>query len=228
MFSIFDMHLAMLEDSTLKEKITEVIRDECVNAEWAVKVVTDEYIARYRAIPDEHFRDRYIDLEDIADQLQSALGGGRHPVRLASDSVIAAKELRPSTLSEFAARRPNAVVTEGGGWTSHTFILARELGIPAVTGIKKLMRRISPGDVVIVDGYNGKVFTNPSPQTLSQYSERTSGKPEQTSSKQTESFRGPIKTLDGREITIRANLDIAAGYQKAKTLGARGIGLYRS
>ena len=225
--SIFDMHLAMLEDSTLKEKITEIIRTERVNAEWAVKVVTDEYIARYRSIPDEHFRDRYIDVEDIADQLQSALGGGRHTVRLAGDSVIAARELRPSTLSEFSVRRPNAVVTETGGWTSHTFILARELGIPAVTGIRKLMRRIGPGDMLIVDGYKGRVIANPAPETLRSYSERSVPEPTvaETSRRTPE---GPIQTLDGREILIRANFDIPAGYQKAKQLGARGIGLYRS
>lgn len=225
--SIFEMHLAMLEDSTLKEKIIEVVRSERVNAEWAVKVVTDEYIARYRAIPDEHFRDRYIDVEDIADQLQSALGGGRHPVRLAGDSVIAARELRPSTLSEFAARRPKAIITEAGGWTSHSFILARELGIPAVTGIRKLMRRVKPGDVVIVDGYKGRVTVNPTTDTLNAYRAEPARESVITEAP-VKSLEGPISTLDGREIIIRANFDIAAGYQKAKSLGARGIGLYRS
>ncbi len=223
--SIFDMHLAMLEDSTLKEKITEVIRSERVNAEWAVKVVTDDYIAQYRAIPDEHFRDRYIDVEDIADQLQSALGGGRHPVRLAPDSIIAARELRPSTLSEFASGKPKAVITESGGWTSHTFILARELGVPAVTGIKKLMRRIKPGDSLIVDGYKGQVIVNPAGSTLEAYQELTVVNPAPAPELPIDH---PTRTLDGREITIRANFDITASYHKAKLLGARGIGLYRS
>lgn len=225
--SIFDMHLAMLEDSTLKDKITEVIAKEGVNAEWAVKVVTDEYIARYRAIPDEYFRDRYIDVEDIADQMQSALGGGRHRVRLASDSIIAAKELRPSTLSEFSVRDPKAIVTEGGGWTSHTFILARELGIPAVTGLRKLMRRVRPGDQLIVDGYKGVVIANPSPSTLKQYSDRIV--PAEVRFEAPENWENtPIRTLDGRDVTIRANFDIPASFVKAKRLGARGIGLYRS
>jgi phosphoenolpyruvate-protein phosphotransferase (PTS system enzyme I) len=225
--SIFDVHLAMLEDSTLKDKITDVIGQERVNAEWAVKVVTDEYIARYRALPDQHFRDRYIDIEDIADQLQNALGGGRHPIRLASDSVIAARELRPSTLSEFSVRHPKAVITESGGWTSHTFILARELGIPAVTGIRKLMRRIKPGDLLIVDGYKGRVIANPSAETLAGFNERRVTDPVSDEASD-ELPSGPIRTLDGRDILIRANFDIPAGYQKAKLLGARGIGLYRS
>ena len=223
--SIFDMHLAMLEDSTLKEKIIHVIKSERVNAEWAVKVVTDEYIAQYRSIPDEHFRDRYIDVEDIADQLQSALGGGRHPVRLAPDSIIAARELRPSTLTEFATCHPKAVITESGGWTSHTFILARELGIPAVTGIKKLMRRVKPGDTLIVDGFKGRVVVNPDSSTLENYKEQTAPHPLAPPAVPAGS---PIKTLDGHEIVIRANFDITASYQKAKLLGAKGIGLYRS
>ena len=223
--SIFDMHLAMLQDSTLKDKIIELIRSEGINAEWAVKVVTDEYIAQYRAIPDEHFRDRYIDVEDIADQLQSALGGGKHPVRLAPDSIIAARELRPSTLTEFASCHPNALITESGGWTSHTFILARELGIPAVTGIRKLMRRVKPGDVLIVDGYKGQVIVNPSAATVESFKEHINPNHEPESAS---SSGFPIKTLDGREIIIRANFDITTSYQKAKLLGARGIGLYRS
>lgn len=223
--SILDMHLAMLEDSTLQEKIVETIETERVNAEWAVKVVTDEHIARYRSIPDEYFRDRYIDVEDIADQLQSALGGGKHPVRLARDSIIAARELRPSTLSEFSVRHPNAVVTEGGGWTSHTFILARELGIPAVTGIRKLMRQVRPGNLLIVDGFKGRVIVNPSQETVKQFTEQIP-----RSITEDRSFRAeaPIKTLDGREILIRSNFDIAANFLKSKRLGARGIGLFRS
>lgn len=226
-FSIFDLHRAILEDSTLKEKIESVIDADSVNAEWAVKVVTDEYIATYRAIPDEHFRDRYIDVEDIAEQLQSALGGGKHPIRLAADSIIAAKELRPSTLAEFSVRHPNAVITESGGWTSHTFILARELEIPAVTGIKKLMRRVKPGDTVIVDGYRGRVILSPEPGTLEKY--RAEAAKFDESHRDIEiSGDTPIRTLDGKAITIRANFDIPASFQRAKRLGARGIGLYRS
>ncbi|MCV4607815.1 PEP-utilizing enzyme, partial [Escherichia coli] len=85
---------------------------------------------KYRAIPDEHFRDRYIDVEDIAEQLQAALGGGRHRLQLEKGSIVAACELRPSTLAELGINPPAAIITETGGWTSHTFILARELEIP--------------------------------------------------------------------------------------------------
>lgn len=224
--AIFDMHRAILEDSSLSEKIEDVIRTHAVNAEWAVKVVTDEYIAKYRAIPDEHFRDRYVDVEDVAEKLQNALGGGRKAIKIAKDSIIAVKELRPSTLAELGPEHINAIMTEHGGWTSHTFIVARELSIPAVTGVKKLMRRVKTGDTVIIDGFEGKVVLNPDPTTLKKYQDEfAASSPSPTMEK---APTGEIRTLDGREIKIRANFDIPAGFRKAKSLGARGIGLFRS
>lgn len=225
--SIFDVHLSILEDSSMKRQIEDVISIQNVNAEWAVKLITDEYIARYRAITDEHFRDRYIDVEDVADQLQTALGGKKHPIRLARDSIIVARELRPSTLAELSKERPLAIVTESGGWTSHTFIVARELELPAVTGVKKLMRRVRSGESAIVDGFAGRFILNPSPETIESYeaeAKTIAGKPG-------EQFGlpiGPSKTLDGREITIRANFDIPSSFKRAKKLGAQGIGLFRS
>lgn len=225
--SIFDVHLSILEDSSLRESIENAIRENLYNAEWAVKVITDAYIARYRAIPDEHFRDRYIDVEDIAEQLQAALGGGRHRLRLEPGSIVAAGELRPSTLAELALTPPAAIITESGGWTSHTFILAREMEIPAVTGLRKLMRRISSGMAAIVDGYTGIVTVNPSEETFSRY--RIAGfKPEEAAPTVERFPAGDITTLDGHKISIRLNFDVPASFYRAKSLGAQGIGLYRS
>ncbi|HLA94398.1 MAG TPA: phosphoenolpyruvate--protein phosphotransferase [Pyrinomonadaceae bacterium] len=225
--SIFDVHRAILEDSSLKDKIVSIIEAEAVNAEWAVKLVTDEYIAKYRAIPDEHFRDRYIDVEDVADQLQTALGGGKRQIRLDKDSIIASKELRPSTLAELSTEMPRAVISENGGWTSHTFILARELDLPAVTGIRKLMRRVKTGDTVVVDGYSGQIILNPSPETITKY-QVEAARFDESHSEESLIAGGAIKTLDGREITIRANFDIPTRFHRAKHLGAQGIGLFRS
>lgn len=225
--AIFDMHRAILEDSTLSEKIEAAIAEQRINAEWAVKLVTDEYIAKYRAIPDEHFRDRYIDVEDIADQLQTALGGKRHPIRIPRGSIIAAKELRPSTIAELGPNYLGGIISESGGWTSHSFILARELDIPAVTGVRKLLRRVKTGDLVLLDGFDGTVLLNPEDDTVrSVTAAHESERHPRTQDVVQPS--GPIKTLDGRRIEIRANFDIPASFHRAKDLGARGIGLYRS
>jgi phosphoenolpyruvate-protein phosphotransferase (PTS system enzyme I) len=226
---IFETHLLILEDKSLVAKIENRIKSQKENAEWAVKFVLDQYIAKYKTIPDEHLRDRYIDLRDISDRLLNALGGEKDSIiKLQKDTVIVAKEVKPSTLIELAASKPKAIITENGGWTSHTFILARELNLPAVTGVKGILRRVQTGDSVIVDGYNGQVILHPAKSTLDKY-KIAADHFQKTSFEQTAAAAsGNIKTLDGKEITIRANIDFHQGYTKAKRMGARGVGLYRS
>src|SRR4030095_16337173 len=135
--AILDAQRAMIEDSSLLEKVEAAIAEQKVNAEWAVKVVSDAYIAKYKAIQDEHLRDRYIDVEDVADRLLNALGGGERSAPLAKDSIIVAQELMPSTLAEQSGSNPTAVITEHGGWTSHTFIPGRGVNLPAVNRGRK-------------------------------------------------------------------------------------------
>lgn len=225
---IFDVHSLILDDSSMLTAIEDVIRESHVNAEWAVKVVTDRYIAKYKTIPDENLRERYIDLEDVAERIFTALGGGsKANIRLDKDSIIVARELNPSTLLELTESNPKAIITEHGGWTSHTFILAREVNLPAVTGVRKILRRVSTGDKVIVDGYTGQVVLNPETITLRKYRDAAI-KFQEIGSREVEAVKGRLKTLDGREITIRANIDIPDAYKQAKRLGAQGIGLYRS
>ena len=121
---IFESHRMLIEDSSLQSKFEKEISEQKINAEWAIKLVTDSYVARYKAIEDEHLRDRYIDIEDVSERILAALGGGQAKISFAKDAIIAAKELKPSTLVELSDDNPLAVITENGGWTSHTFILA--------------------------------------------------------------------------------------------------------
>lgn len=226
--TIFDTHQMILEDVSLLTKIEETISEQKVNAEWAVKFVTDRYISIYKDIQDEHLRERHIDLQDITERILSALGGGeRKPLRLEKDSILVAGEVKPSTIVELSENNLCGIVTESGGWTSHTFILARELRIPAVTGIKSISRRVKTGDTIIIDGYLGEVFINPKPETLEQY--RNEAESFRKIRSETKEFpKGDLQTLDGKQITIRANLDIGTGYAQAKRYGTQGIGLFRS
>lgn len=223
---IFETHLLFLEDKSLLAKIEDTISNQKVNAEWAVKVVTDKYISTYKNIADEHLRERYIDIEDISERILTALGGGRKAnIRLDKNSIIVAKELKPSTLIELIKSHPKAIITENGGWTSHTFILARELNIPAVTAIKGILRRVKSGETVVVDGFKGNVIFQPASETLRNYRLKA----EQLLKKEKpEVIKGELKTLDGHSIKVHANLDLASDYAKAKKFGADGIGLYRS
>jgi phosphotransferase system enzyme I (PtsI) len=225
--SIFAAHLLILEDKTLLSKIEDTVKNEKVNVEWAVKLVTDTYIADYKSIADGHLRERYIDIEDVSDRLQTALGGEKSTFQLEENSIIVAKDVKPSTLIELNESRPRAIITERGGWTSHTFILARELNLPAVTGLKGILRRVQMGDEIIVDGYNGRVILHPNKETVNKFALEAAQfqeiKPEKN-----EPLESSLTTLDGRVIKIRANIDLPTGYEKAKRYGAEGIGLYRS
>ena len=222
---ILETHRLMLSDPAMLSEIEQKIAIEKVNAEWAVKLVTDRYLADYKAIPDEKFRERHIDLEDVTERILTALGGGRrtHKV-LDRGSVIVSHEINPSTLIELSEFQPAGIITEHGGWTSHTFILARELGIPAVTGVRRALRRIQPGDDVVVNGYRGEIVIKPTDTDLRRLEKHSSA----GTSVGAGATGQELKTIDGRHIVIRANADIPGGFEKARESGALGVGLLRS
>ena len=225
--NIFNAHVLILADSSLSAKIEEVVIRQKINAEWAVEIVTEAIIDDYKQIGDEHLRERYIDLKDVSDRLLNALGGEKPNVLLEKNAVIVAREVKPSTLIELSEMKPTAIITETGGWTSHTFILAREMNLPAVTGIDGVLRLFKTGDKVIVDGYDGKIILNPTETVLSEY--ETAAKRIQTVKNECfEPLNETLKMLDGRRIKICVNADLPAIYSQAQKFGARGIGLYRS
>lgn len=227
--SIFETHLLFLQDNSFINKIQTKIEDEKFNAEWAVNMIANEYIAKYKTITDKHLSEKYIDLEDVSERLLIALGGGRKSdLKLEKNSVIIAKELYPSTLIELSENKPAAIITENGGWTSHTFILARELNLPAVTGINGVLRTIQSGEQIIVDGFEGKIYINPNAQTVEKFKAQEKQIHNKASKNNLISINNPLKTLDGVEIRIMANLDLPKVYKQAKKAGAKGIGLYRS
>ncbi|MGI8494973.1 MAG: phosphoenolpyruvate--protein phosphotransferase [Pyrinomonadaceae bacterium] len=225
---IFESHDLILEDSALQKKIESIIVQEKVNAEWAVKLVTDNYLAVYDEIRDEHLRERRIDLEDVTERLQTALGGGgSKTVELAEGSIIVAREVNPSTLVELSQSNLTGIITERGGWTSHTFILSRELNLPAVTGSKGILRRVETGDKIIVDGFHGQIVLNPLEKSLQEY-KINADKFREIKINNTDNLNGTAQTLDRKTINLYANLDFSKDYTLAKKYGAAGVGLFRS
>jgi phosphoenolpyruvate-protein phosphotransferase (PTS system enzyme I) len=223
---IFETHLLTLEDHSLLEEIKAVIIEQKVNAEWAIDQVRESHLSIYRNFRDEHFRDRQNDFEDVMERLLIILSGDRSQISLESNSIIVAKDVKPSTLVELSKFDLKGIITEEGGWTSHTFILAREKNLPSVTIGKSVKRKLNTGDYVIVDGFNGTVILNPTESTVNHFLlEQNQKEPE---SSENQISKGKTKTLDGREISIFANHDIATGFGEAKNLGAEGIGLFRS
>jgi phosphotransferase system enzyme I (PtsI) len=227
---IFDAHLLMLEDRKLIDDVESYIRDERANAEWAVKVVADRLLAVYAEIKDDYLRERSSDIEDVLRRLLVALAGEQRARRLNEDAVLVAEELLPSAVADLDFSRVRAVASDAGGWTSHAAIIARGLGIPAVVGLRDLYRHARTGDEIAVDAVSGEVVLRPSAQTVARAQETASRLKSASSASVSvaENAGGTLRTTDGVEIILRANVELPAEYDGVRRFGARGIGLYRS
>ncbi|MEP6718539.1 MAG: phosphoenolpyruvate--protein phosphotransferase [bacterium] len=225
---IFDAHVLLLEDEKLLGDIEKYIITKQINAEWAIKVIGDRLTALYSEIKDDYLRERGSDIEDVTQRLLAAFSGARpEDLKLAEDAVIVSRDLLPSALAELDLTHAQALATDSGGWTSHTAILARGIGLPAVVGLRDFYRRTKTGDQIIVDSNRNEVILHPSPQTLAEYH----GQPEQRARRRpavSSEDRGALRTRDGVEIKLRANIELPAEFEGVEKYGASGIGLYRS
>ncbi|MDX6710733.1 MAG: phosphoenolpyruvate-protein phosphotransferase system enzyme [Blastocatellia bacterium] len=224
---IFDAHILMLEDKKLLDDVEAYIRRERSNAEWAVKVAADKILGIYAEIKDDYLRQRGSDIEDVTRRILAALSG-EDPAysKLEEDAVIVAEDFLPSAVAELDFRRTLAIVTDAGGWTSHTSILARGLGIPAVVGLRDLHRHVKTGDEIIVDGSTGDVYLHPNAATLNRY--KTAAAVASANLSFVDDARGAVSTTDGIKIILQANVELPAEYDGVLKYGAMGIGLYRS
>ncbi len=222
---IFDVQAVILE-SSIRDKVIETIRNEKVDAEWAVRAVADVFIERQAAVADERFREKIIDIEDAVERLFAAMQATSTVSNLEPGCVVATGDLRPSALIEFAKIRPAAIIIEHGGWTSHVSILARELKIPMVSGVTDIDRIAADGCIVMVDGLKGEIVLNPSPDSIEQAENAIAMN--QLPQMESNGNSNGLVTLDNVGITIRTNTDSAHSYGAASLLGAQGIGLFRS
>jgi phosphoenolpyruvate-protein phosphotransferase (PTS system enzyme I) len=223
---ILDVQFLLLEDQSLIDKVEYLIRTQKVNAEWAVKEVSDKYLEAYKAIQDDYLKERYIDLEDVTERLMGALdGGAQNSLSFSAGTIVVAKEIMPSTMVEILNSDVRGIVTESGGWTSHSFILAREHGLPSITGVKNVLQQVSNGIILAVDGDRGAVTIDPlikKPLTASVNTASTGN------AKTAPVTPRGFYTLDGKKIVVKVNCDTVAHYLEAKQLGAKGVGLFRS
>ncbi len=224
---VLDSHLMILQDPELEKRVKESITTDLVNLEWAVQHSFDQYSETLKKNTSSQIRETYLDLADVAERLLSALAGRYIPPELEKGAVVATSELRASTLLKLREAEVAGIVTEHGGWTSHSSILAREFGIPCVTGIVQLFGYIRNGAVVAVDGNIGEVVFDPSDASLARLETSSNGKVE-VSFPNSSAADEPLQTLDGRRVTLRTNTTSLESYAAAKSKGARGIGLFRS
>jgi phosphotransferase system enzyme I (PtsI) len=226
---ILEPHLLMLQDRSLGRQIEQFINDNRANAEWAVREVASRFISAYTQIADSYLRERSNDVEDVARRLISILSGTkvRDLNHLASDAIIVAEDLLPSVAAELDPERILGFITTAGGSTSHTAIIARSLGIPAVVGVRELTGRIRSGETIIIDGSTGIVILCPSPETLLFYNEQRSREQEQKRDFLDEREL-PAVTSDGEPIALRANIELLEEIDAIHRSNAAGVGLYRS
>lgn len=215
---ILDSHSLILE--SIADKAEAIVRSEKLNAELAIARISDSYINETTAATD-----RSVDIIDVAERLTAALDRTGKSVLPAIGSVLIAREIRPSSVMEYSAAKPAAIVTERGGWTSHSAIVARELGIPMVSGIRLAELSISTGDRIVVDGNRGDVSLATS---LSGQTSRTVTDAEGNHNHTDVPPADRTVTTDGVDIGVYVNLDSIDQYLAAARTGVRGIGLYRS
>ncbi len=227
---IFDAHLLMLDDPLLRERALSIVREEGVNAEWALRMVSESLHALFSHFSDAYLRERATDLDDVVGRVQINLQGAPGApslARLPGPVVLVAGDLTPSEAAELDWERVLAIVTDVGSSTYHTAILARSLGIPAVAGLKDATRQIPPGAVVAVDGGRGEVHVDPSGPALVALSAT-----QEAHRREEERLRGtrglPARTLDGVEVRLEANVEFPEEAATAQLYGASGIGLFRS
>lgn len=225
---IFDAHLLLLEDEKLIGDVERHITAELVNAEWAVKVIGDRFLYLYSEIKDDYLRERGSDIEDVMRRVLVALSGVQSQNRdLSEDAVVVSQDLLPSAVAELDLDHTRALATDTGGWTSHTAILARGVGIPAVVGLRDFYRRTKTGDKIIVDSTRNLVILHPSPATLERYQAETTSRDSQPRTAG-RAETGPVQTQDGVEVILRANVEVPSEFDAVEKYGASGVGLYRS
>jgi phosphoenolpyruvate-protein phosphotransferase (PTS system enzyme I) len=226
---IFDAHLLVLEDRMLIEEVISRLKKDQVNVPFIFSEVLKKYIQVFSKIEDEYLRERISDLNDVGKRVLRNLLGKEHRnlKDLKERVVVVAHDLSPSDTAAMHKQMVCAFVTDIGGKTSHTAIMAKSLEIPAVVGLGESINKIKTGDMLIVDGTMGVVIINPDEQTLLIYQEEEK-KLRGVAEKFLQVKDLPAVTLDGRAIDVAANIELPDEIPSVKIHGGQGIGLYRS
>jgi phosphotransferase system enzyme I (PtsI) len=226
---IFDAHLLVLEDNALLDEVSGELRSTRKNIEFCFNKVAERYISFFRSMEDEYLRERVSDIRDVSRRLLHNLIGMRsvNLGQLASESIIVSEDISPSDAADLDRNQLLGFVTDGGGKTSHSVIMARSLRIPAVVGTHDATKRIVSGDHILVDGYEGIVVINPSESRLFRY-----GKLASERKKRDDTFNSfiaePARTEDGATIRLMANIEGVQEMEQVRAMHAEGVGLFRT
>ena len=225
---IFECHLMLLEDPSFVGEAERQIADGRLNAEAAVRRAASRLRSVFDRMNDAYFRERVRDLDDVERRvLENLVGFKADPlVGLKQPSVIVADDLSPSETVRLPRELVLGFATDGGSTTSHVALLARAMGIPAVTGLVEVTSSVSAGDTVLLDGTLGRVTVRPDARTVLDFRDLVERQHELSEEVFTGDVAGTLK--DGGEVLLNANLHPGAPLEGVRELGARGVGLYRS
>ena len=226
-----NLHLMILGDSTLSEAPRDLIAASRCNAEWAVSQQAEALLDQFERIEDEYLRERKADVVQVVERVLKALTGRRRnipvPRHKEEDSILVAHDLSPADVIQFKQHRYGSFVTDLGGATSHTAILARSLNIPSIVALHHARSLIRENELLIVDGSNGVVIVNPDKYVLAEYKLRQEQwLLERQKLKRLKTTRAA--TLDGTRVELHANIELPEDVHQAKENAAAGIGLFRS
>ena len=227
---IFAVHLRFLHDRSLQKKIADLVHSELVTAEYAVSTALREIASHFtKKVKDAYMSERAADIYDIERRLlKQLLGGKREDVEhLTEEVAIVARELSPTQTAGFDKEFVKGIASDAGGRTSHTAIVARSLGIPAVVALEDLTDTIRGGDTVVIDGNRGIVIVNPDEQTARRY-EEYSHEFEELEHKLDAIRKTPAVTRDGVRIAVLGNIEFPDEAEMVLQKGGEGIGLYRT
>jgi phosphotransferase system enzyme I (PtsI) len=229
--AFLSLHRMMLEDSSLSHAPREIIRERRCNAEWALVQQMETLEEQFALVEDASLRERGADVQQVVERVLKALMGGSTPLapKLSDEHklIVVAHDLSPADMLLFKRHEYGGLVTDVGGVTSHTAILARSLNIPALVGLHHARHMIREGELLIVDGIQGVLVVDPDPLVLAEYRLRQS-QHDLERKKLGRLKSTPAATLDGTAIELYANIELPQDLDKVHEAGAQGVGLFRT
>ena len=226
-----NVHMLLLDDAAFSEAPRDIIKEQHCNAEWALRVQLDELMAQFSDIEDPYLREREDDVRQVAERILGALAGTQRriamkPVR-EDASILVARDLSPADVILFREHPFTAFITDLGGATSHTAIVARSMNIPAIVALHHARALIHEDELIIVDGTQGVVIVNPDRHVLAENRlKQNQARLERDKLKRLRNAHAA--TLDGTPVQLYANIELPSDVEPVKASGATGIGLFRS
>jgi phosphotransferase system enzyme I (PtsI) len=227
--SIIDSHILMLKDQMIVERTVEIIREQKINAEWALAQALVRIKKKFDAIDDPYIKQRYADVKYVADRVFGLLSGRVEDalVDINEKVIVVGHDFSPEDTLAMQTENILGFITEEGGLTSHTAIVARSLTIPSVVGLENITRICATGDQVILDGFSGRVYLRPTPDQIRQHREYA---------RQHQNFSEELalyihlasETMDGHRVRLAGNIEMTNEVEAVLRYGAEGVGLFRS